>query len=57
MGRPKKEDGKQKRICIRIDEDTYEQLWYVSSITGLSESEILRQGVQIQYRSLRTPRH
>ena len=56
MGRPKKEDGKQKTVKVRIDSDTDDKLYYIMLATGLSMSEILRQGIDVQYRSIRKTR-
>ncbi len=53
MGRPKKEDGKQRIIKARIDSETDDKLYYIMLTTGLSISEILRQGIDVQYRSMR----
>lgn len=53
MGRLKKEDGKQKTIKVRVDNETDDKLYYIMLSTGLSMSEILRQGIDAQYRSLR----
>ncbi len=56
MGRPKKEDGKQKTVKVRIDSETDDKLYYIMLTTGLSMSEILRQGIDVQYRSIRKSR-
>ncbi len=56
MGRPKKESGKQKTVKVRIDSETDDKLYYIMLTTGLSMSEILRQGIDVQYRSIRKSR-
>ncbi len=53
MGRPKKENGKQRTIKVRINNETDDKLYYIMLSTGLSMSEILRQGIDVQYRALR----
>ncbi len=53
MGRPKKENSKEKTIKVRIDSETDDKLYCIMLSTGLSISEILRQGIDAQYRSVR----
>lgn len=57
MGRPKKENSKELRFNLRMDSETYDQLVYLAWTTGLPESEILRQGIRIQYHSAKNPRY
>ena len=48
-GRPKKEGGtrKQKRICLRVDEEIYKEIKELSALEGMTQTEYLLRGVQI----------
>ena len=48
-GRPPKEGSKHNRIFTRIGEKDGAMLEYLVSRTGLSMSDIIRNGIRIQY--------
>lgn len=52
MGRPT-DDPKNKRIKFRISEKDNDKLEYISKKLKLNKSEVLRQGIEIQYNSLK----
>lgn len=48
-GRPAKENAKRDGYRLRLDEETRQELNFLSEKYGISIAEILRKGVQIQY--------
>ena len=46
-GRPKKDVSKTKRVGLRISEERYEKLEYLSKVTGKSKTDILLKGVDM----------
>lgn len=48
-GRPKKEESKKERIIIRIDDEEKDMLDYLSEMTGMSKSEVVRKGMRMVY--------
>lgn len=49
LGSHYRENPKDKLIQVRTDSETLEKLDYVSKNTGLSKSEVVRKGIEIQY--------
>lgn len=53
MGIPKgtklTDSPKEKMLRVRIDRSTEEKLDYLVRILGLSKSEIVRRGIELQY--------
>ena len=48
-GRPCKDGSKSERITIRLDKDEFEKLMFLSEKTGVSASDVLRNGIRIQH--------
>lgn len=48
-GRPKLENARTKQYRLRLNDEEYEKLSYLSEKTGRSVSYILRFGVELQY--------
>ena len=46
-GRPKSENGKNYRYSVRLDETTMHALEDLSFNTGISKSELIREGIQL----------
>lgn len=44
-----KENPKNKTFKVRLDEDTFNKLEYLSEKTKKSKSDIVRDGIEIQY--------
>ena len=53
VGRPRKDDSKNKVITIRVTKDELNDLNYVSSRSGLSKSEIIIQGMKMNLNLIR----
>ena len=47
-GRPVKDGMSRKNLIVkcRINEDLYNKLYYLRGVTGKSDSEILREGIE-----------
>ena len=52
LGSHYKESPKNKLIQVRADEETLKQLDYVSRNSGLHKSEVVRKGIENQYKEL-----
>lgn len=48
-GRPKKNDGKNYRIELRMDEKSKEMIEYLVDKTGKSISNIVRESIRMSY--------
>ena len=48
-----KEDPINKVIHLRVNNETIEKLDYVSAKTGKSKSEVIRNGIDLQYKKLK----
>lgn len=48
-----KEDPINKLIHLRVNNETIEKLDYVSAKTGKSKSEVIRNGIDLQYKKLK----
>lgn len=48
-GRPKLENARTRQYRLRLNDEEYEKLSYLSEKTGRSVSDILRFGVELQY--------
>ena len=48
-----KEDPINKLIHLRVNNETIEKLDYVSAKTGKSKSEVIRNGIDLQYKNLK----
>lgn len=48
-GRPKLENARTRQYRLRLNDEEYEKLSYLSEKTGNSVSDILRFGVELQY--------
>ena len=46
-GRPEKDESKTKRVGLRLTEERYEKLEYLSKATGKSKTDILLKGVDM----------
>ena len=46
-GRQKKDESKTKRVGLRMTEERYEKLEYLSKVTGKSKTDILLKGVDM----------
>lgn len=49
LGSHYRDNPKDKLIQIRTDKETLDKLDYVKKNTGLSRSEVVRKGIEIQY--------
>lgn len=49
LGSHYRDNPKDKLIQIRADKETLDKLDYVKKNTGLSRSEVVRKGIEIQY--------
>lgn len=49
-GRPPKDEKKDTRLQIRVDQSLLEKLDYCTEKTGKTRSEIVREGVEIVFR-------
>lgn len=49
-GRPKKKEANRTLMTIRLNADHVDKLNYLSRETGVSKSDILRKGIDMQYR-------
>lgn len=49
-GRPKLENARTRQYRLRLNDEEYEKLSYLSEKTGKSVSDILRFGVELQYK-------
>lgn len=52
-GEKVKDDPINKLIHLRVNNETIEKLEYVSGKTGKSKSEVIRDGIDFQYRKLK----
>lgn len=52
-GEKVKEDPINKLIHLRVNNETIEKLDYVSAKTGTSKSEVIRNGIDLQYKKLK----
>lgn len=52
-GQKVKEDPINKLIHFRANQETMEQLEYVSKENDMSKSEVIRRGIEMQYRELK----
>lgn len=52
-GQKVKDDPIKKLVHFRANEETIEQLNCVSDKTGVSKSEVIRKGIEIQYKKLK----
>ena len=52
-GQNVKDDPIKMLVHFRANEETIEQLNYVSDKTGVSKSEVIRKGIEIQYKKLK----
>lgn len=52
-GQKIKEDPINKLVHFRANKETVEQLEYVSEITKASKSEVIRRGIENQYKELK----
>jgi uncharacterized protein (DUF4415 family) len=50
VGRPKKENAKDKVVHVRLDEDDFGMILDVSTDTGESYSDIMRKALRFYYR-------
>ena len=48
-GRPKKEETKKELLIVRIDDDEKDMIEYLSEMSGMSKSEIVRKGMRMLY--------
>ena len=48
-GRPRKEDARNYHHTLRLSSSDVEKIRYLETETGKSVSEILREGIKIQY--------
>lgn len=39
------EKKKDKNVKVRLDQELFDQLYYISKVTGMSTSDILRKGL------------
>ena len=46
-GRQKKDESKTKRVGLRMTEERYEKLEYLSKVSGKSKTDILLKGVDM----------
>ena len=49
MGRPKKDDSKKNRHCIRLSDDEEKMLEFVAERTGKSKTDVFRDGLRTNY--------
>ena len=49
----KKNDPIEKILTYRTNKETSEKLEYVSNKMGISKSEVIRKGIEIQYKNLK----
>lgn len=52
-GQKVKDDPINKLVHFRANKETSEQLEYVSEKTKVSKSEVIRKGIEIQYKELK----
>lgn len=52
-GKQTKDDPINKLIHFRTNKETAEKLEYIAEKTGLSKSEVIRNGIDIQYQELK----
>lgn len=52
-GEKVKEDPINKLIHLRVNNETIEKLDYVSAKMGKSKSEVIRNGIDLQYKKLK----
>lgn len=52
MGRNKKDDVRSNRIDVRLTDEELKELDYVCRELGLSRSEALRRGIEIQAQTI-----
>lgn len=52
-GQQVKDDPIKKLVHFRANEETVKQLNFVSQETGLSKSEVIRKGIEHQYKELK----
>ena len=48
-GRPCKDESRSERISLRLSKDEFEKLAFLSEKTHVSASDILRNGIRLQY--------
>lgn len=53
MGQKLTDNPKDKLIQVRMDKDTVEKLDYLATEQGSDRSKIIRQGIEIQYETVR----
>ena len=49
-GRPKKNETNKNTMSIRLKDEHWDKLCYLSRETGSSKSDIIRKGIEMQYR-------
>ena len=52
-GQKVKDDPINKLVHFRANQETNEKLEYISEKTNMSKSEIIRKGIEIQYKELK----
>lgn len=53
MGRPKSDNPKGVQVTARMDEKTIEKLEFCMKTLGLTKAEVLRQGVEKVYETIK----
>ena len=51
-GRPKSENCKDTMLRVRIDEETVKKLEVTSKELGITKSEVVRNGIENEYRKV-----
>lgn len=54
LGQKIKDNPKDKLLQVRVDNETMEKLDFISEKTGIKRSEIVREGIEIQYQKAKT---
>lgn len=49
-GRPKKKESKNSYFTVRMNAEYMNKLNYLSMETGVSKSDIVRKGIEMQYK-------
>ena len=50
LGQKIKDNPKDKLLQVRVDNDTVEKLDYITEKLGLKRSDVVREGIEIQYK-------
>lgn len=46
------EKKKDKNVKVRLDQELFDQLYYISKVTGMSTSDILRKGLSKMFKDV-----